>query len=95
MTLEHVSGQALAPGRQARVAEKVEEVHALAPPLLVPDHGLLLEVAEENRPTRESPHNQPSIRCFRHHNLFFLNENMFRINIWIYVESNGLLWTKI
>ena len=81
MTLEHVSGQALAPGRQARMAEKVEEVHALAPPLLVPDHGLLLEVAEENRPTRESPHNQTSIRRFRHHNLFFLNENLFRINI--------------
>ena len=44
MKLEH-SGLILAPGRESRMSEKIEEVHALAPSLLVSYHSLLFEVA--------------------------------------------------
>ena len=47
MTLEH-SGLIQPPGREARVSEKIEEIHALAPSLLVPYHSLLFEVAEKD-----------------------------------------------
>ena len=78
MTLEH-SSLIQAPGWKSRVSEKIEEVHALAPSLLVPYHSLLFEVEEKDRPARKSPDNESSIWCFRHHNLFLLKRYMFRM----------------
>ena len=60
------------PGGKTWVAKEIEEVHALAPPLLVSDHSLLFQVAEEHGAAWKRPHNEPPVRCFRHHYFVFL-----------------------